>query len=239
MSKELEQKLIDFENDKILGFKTEDGQVWLGIRKSCIDIGLTENQADRQVKNAKTDLALMDSVKNLSVKFDDQIRDIIVINEDAVALFFAKISLTPSMRDKNPIAVTKLVSYQKKAQKALHNAFMATEEQKQEFYSEMGLQGEIVELKTEVQTLNNKLNTLIDSSTINSRQAQKLLTSAKERVSTILGGAHSSKYKKDSRMYFINLWQDFCKQFETSTYKDLNPVHFSDGFTFISHWSMT
>ncbi|MCD3328448.1 hypothetical protein G8V02_16585, partial [Clostridium botulinum D/C] len=55
---------------------------------------------------------------------------------------------------------------------------------------------------------------------------------------TMLGGAHSSKYKKESRMYFKNLWLSFCKEFEVSTYKDLNPLNYNDGFRFINNWSM-
>ena len=44
-----------------------------------------------------------------------------------------------------------------------------------------------------------RLNTLIDNSTINSRQASKLLICAKDRVNIILGGANSKEYKKNSR----------------------------------------
>ncbi|EES90312.1 hypothetical protein CLG_B2336 [Clostridium phage D-1873] len=149
------------------------------------------------------------------------------------------------MQNENPKTIEKLINYQLRCAKVLHEAFMSTEEQKKGFFNEMGLKGEILELKGQLaqntqQLVNteNKLNTLIDSSTINSRQAQRLLHCAKDRIGTMLGGAHSSKYKKESRMYFKNLWLSFCKEFEVSTYKDLNPLNYNDGFRFIENWSM-
>lgn len=40
---EMEVKLIPFNGKDLLGVKTEDGNVWLAIRKASIDIGLNEN----------------------------------------------------------------------------------------------------------------------------------------------------------------------------------------------------
>ncbi len=69
---------------------------------------------------------------------------------------------------------------------------------------------------------------MIDYSTINYKQQQDLLQTARNRVNFLLGGAHSPEYKEHSRIYFKNLWQDFCKAFECGSYKDLNPSHMAD-----------
>ena len=69
---------------------------------------------------------------------------------------------------------------------------------------------------------------MIDYSTINYKQQQDLLQTARNRVNFLLGGAHSPEYKEYSRIYFKNLWQDFCKAFECGSYKDLNPSHMAD-----------
>jgi hypothetical protein len=211
-----------------------------------MDIGLSEDQAKRQIKNVQIDIVLSQGVSNLTLLTKGGKQDVWCINEEFVTLWLAKISLTPNMQKKNPGAVQKLINYQLKASKVLHEAFMATEEQKQEFYDALGLQGKIVSLENalnentqELKETKSQLNLLIDNSTINSRQAQRLLHAAKDRVNSMLGGAHSQKYKDYSRMYFKNLWLDFGKRFECSTYKDLNPLHYNDGFTFISRWSMT
>lgn len=63
----METKSIDFYSDTLLGIKDATGKVWLAIRKTCRDIGLTEHQADRQRDNIKNDLALSKGYSNLSV----------------------------------------------------------------------------------------------------------------------------------------------------------------------------
>ena len=73
-------------------------------------------------------------------------------------------------------------------------------------------------------------------STINYRQQQELLKHARKRVNHLLGGAHSENYKKYSRMYFKNLWLDFCENFECGTYKDLSPRDIDAGKAFIGSW---
>lgn len=246
MNKEkLEQKLIDFEGGQILGFKTEDGQIWMGVRKTCIDIGLTEDQAKRQVKNLKEDIVLSQGVSNLTLPTNGGEQQVFVIKEDLVTLWLAKISLTPKMQKENPKAVEKLITYQVKASKVLHNAFMGTIEKKQEFYNDMELKGEFVELKGTINSLESKISemdktmgVLILSATINSYQAKQLNKLVRERVSTMLGGAHSPKYKKESRMYFKNLWLGLCDTFQVSEYRDLNPLNFNDAVTYINNWSM-
>lgn len=79
---------------------------------------------------------------------------------------------------------------------------------------------------------------MIDYSTINYKQQQDLLHTARQRVNDLLGGAHSEEYKANSRVYFKNLWQDFCKVFQCGSYKDLNPLYMVDDTAkkWISKW---
>lgn len=69
---------------------------------------------------------------------------------------------------------------------------------------------------------------MIDYSTINYKQQQDLLQTARKRVNNLLGGAHTPEYKEYSRIYFKNLWQDFCKAFDCGSYKDLNPLYMTE-----------
>ncbi len=82
---------------------------------------------------------------------------------------------------------------------------------------------------------------MIDYSTINYKQQQDLLQTARKRVNNLLGGAHSQEYKEYSRIYFKNLWQDFCKVFECGSYKDLNPLYMTDDIAkkWIQEWEYT
>lgn len=77
---------------------------------------------------------------------------------------------------------------------------------------------------------------MIDYSTINYKQSQDLLQTARKRINYLLGGAHSEEYKKYSRIYFKNLWQDFCTAFECGSYKDLNPLYMADDIA--KNWLM-
>jgi dsDNA-binding SOS-regulon protein len=246
LKEKLEKKFIDFEGGQILGVKDEEGKVWLGIKKACLDIGLSEDQAKNEIKKIQENLLFKrhDSVKKLSVKFDTQVRETIVLLESDVTMWLGQIALTPKMKKENPEAVDKLLNYQDKCAKVLYQAFFETEEQKENLFDELGLTGEIKELKTEVNGLTielkgtqDKLSTLIDNSTINSRQASKILLHAKDRVNCLLGGANSKEYKNNSRKYFKNLWNDVAERFEVATYKDLNPLDFGSCTTYITGWS--
>lgn len=232
-----EIKKIKFGEDELLGVKTEDGQVWLGVRKVCLDIGLNENQADRQVKNIQMDLVLSEGSSNLTILTKGGKQALVAIKEDFVTLWLAKIALTPSMQKKSPKAVAKLISYQLRAQKTLHEAFTSTEERKQEFYSTLGLEGKIEELSREITGLTGQVALLIDSATINSRQAQKLLETARFRIKYLLGGSVDTvEYRQNSRKYFKRLWNSFAKSFSTNTYRDLNPLNIDSAIKYIGQW---
>lgn len=79
---------------------------------------------------------------------------------------------------------------------------------------------------------------MIDYSTINYKQQQDLLQTARKRVNNLLGGAHTPEYKEYSRIYFKNLWQDFCKAFDCGSYKDLNPLYMAEDIAkkWIQNW---
>lgn len=241
-----EVKQISFYDDTLIGVKDNDNQIWLGVRQACLNIGLSEGQADRQVKNLQTDLVFSNSVVGLNVKFDGQVRNTICIKEDFVTLWLAKIRLTPTMQKENPVAVDKLVKYQLEAQKILHNAFTGNKESQLQFYKNVGLDDFMKQIDDRITAQENVLTTcaavfqnMIDYSTINYKQQNDLLQTARKRINVLLGGAHSEEYKEYSRTYFKNLWQDFCKAFECGSYKDLNPLYMADDVAkeWISNWT--
>lgn len=238
-----EMKEVTFNGSTLLGVRDESGQVWLAVKKACLDIGLTEGQADRQIKNLRSDVVFDGNVTDLNVKFDGQVRKIVFIAEKFVTLWLAKISLTPSMQRKNPDAVKKLLKYQLEAADVLHKAFYKTEEQKDMFNSNMGLEGQIVGIQVQINSMENmmceqmeKLENVIDSMTLSTRQQQKLYQAAKDRINILLGGAHSVHYKENARSYFINLWNNFKERYSCGSYKDLNPRYYNEAFAFISAW---
>lgn len=246
-----EVKEIPFAEGSLLGIRTEDGKIWLGVRKACRDIGLTDAQARAEVSKLQESLLLKNSCKKLSLKFETQVREVLVLAEKFVPMWLAQINLTPTMQKKNPEAVQKLLKYQLEAADVLHKAFYETEEQKSVFNTKMGLEGEIAELKEQfkmtVIQLNNveetldvqneKLNSVMDNMTLTTVQQGRLQRAVKDRVNHILGGAHSPEYKEYSRMYFINIWNGLKEQFQCgSRWQDLNPKYFNQAFDYISEW---
>lgn len=55
-NKNIVTKEIPFHGDKLLGVKTEDGKVWLAVSRTCLGIGLTEDQSKKQSRNIQNSL---------------------------------------------------------------------------------------------------------------------------------------------------------------------------------------
>lgn len=243
-----EVKDIPFNDGSLLGVRTPDGKVWLAVKKACSDIGLTEKQANNEVEKIKKELLYNSCTLNLGwrllkVKLDSQSREIIVLAEDFVPMWLAKISLTPTMKQKNPKAVEKLLEYQLNAKDVLHKAFYETEEQKSTLHSKLGLEGRIEGMQVQINSMENmlceqmeKLDSVMDNMTLSTRQQQKLYKAAKDRINHLLGGAHSPEYKEKSKSYFINLWNGLKSLYGCASYKDLNPKYYNEAFDYIIGW---
>lgn len=241
-----EVKEISFNEDTLIGVKDSNNQLWLGAKQVCLNIGLSEGQTQRQITNLQSDIVLSKGVANLQLLTKGGLQNTICIKEDFVTLWLAKIRLTPTMLKQNQVAVDKLIKYQMEAQKVLHKAFMGTEEKRQNFYNDLGLERFIEHLEKNLKKQNENIDTLstcaavfqnmMEYSTINYKQQQELLLSARKRINHLLGRAHSVQYKKYARIYFKNLWLDFCSNFNCSTYKDLNPLYMDLAREYIQNW---
>lgn len=119
-----------------------------------------------------------------------------------------------------------------KVQRDLVNTYFKFQEVVQSMEpTETGLtlsNGQFLDALDTLTTCATVFQNMIDYSTINYKQSQDLLQTARKRINYLLGGAHSEEYKKYSRIYFKNLWQDFCKTFECGSYRDLNPLYMDD-----------
>jgi len=82
----------------------------------------------------------------------------------------------------------------------------------------------------------NLLKKFSDEGTINKKQQDRIQHVARKRVNKLLGGAHSLKYKENSRRYFSNLWNDFRDKFEVGSYRDLHPKDFEKAVRYLGQW---
>ena len=239
-----EVKEIPFNGNTLLGVRTPDGKVWLAVRKASIDIGLTDGQADNEVKKVKSSLLFTNEWTELSVKYDGQVRTTLVLSEKFVPMWLAQIRLTPTMKKESPKAVNTLLTYQLEATDVLHKAFYETEEQKDAFHSKLGLEGRIEGMQVQINNMENmlceqmeKLETVMDNMTLTTVQQGRLQRAVKDRVNHLLGGAHSKEYKDNSRLYFINIWNGLKEKFKfVSRWQDLNPKYYDEAFDYISLW---
>lgn len=239
-----EVKEINFYDDTLLGVKDEDGQVWLAVKKACLDIGLNQNQANAERKKITNELLFENQWKKLRVKFDSQVRETLFLLEKFVPIWLAQISITPKMKKENPEAVKKLLTYQLEAADVLHKAFYETEEQKEALHNSLGLEGRIKGMQVQINNMENlielqleKLEAVVDNMTLSTRQQEKILRAGRERVNLLLGGAHSAEYKKKARTYLANLWNNLKADLHCgSSYKDLNPKDFNIALDYIGSW---
>ena len=246
-----EVKEIPFNGGSLLGVRTPDGKVWLAVKKACLDIGLNENQATAERKKIEKGLLFDNQWQKLKVKFDSQVREILVLSEKLVPMWLAQINLTPAMQRKNPEAVQKLLKYQLEATDVLHEAFYGTEEKKLTLHSSLGLEGQIATLEQKLEMtavkLNNvenalhtqteNLNSVMDNMTLTTVQQGRLQRAVKDRVNHLLGGAHSKEYKENSKLYFVNLWNGLKEKFGCgSRWQDLNPKYYHEAFSYVYTW---
>lgn len=250
-------KKIKFEGGELLGVQTDDGKIYMGVNKFLEEIGFKDKENQKyQRRKLLEDETIKRGVTTLTLLSNGGEQETICIHLDIIPT--AMVKFNPNDLHKKSKSLTdiqkeiyrnKLMNYQSKASIVLANEFLGDTENAKEFQQDFNfvdrvmndleeVKSQNIEMKTEVMDLRDKVSRLIDSSTINYRQAQKLLHACKDRISEMLGGAHSEKYKKFSRMYFKNLWLNFGESFEVSSYKDLNPTQMDNAYTFIKRWSM-
>lgn len=244
----MERKEIKFYEDMLLGVKDDVGKVWLAVRKTCRDIGLTDAQGQAETKKIQDSLLFNGNwVKFNPVQTEGKRnvkREMVFISEKFVSMWLAQINLTPSMQKKNPGAVQKLLKYQLEAADVLHKAFYETEKQKSTFHNRMGLEGRIEVMTVQINNMESilekqreDLKSVMENMTLSTVQQGKLQRAVKDRVGHLLGGAHSHEYKENSRMYFINLWNALKERFSCgSRWQDLNPKYFNRAYDYISEW---
>lgn len=145
--KKLETKNIKFYDGEFLGVRDEKGELWLGVKKACEDIGLTRRQMENERKRVQDDMVLSKGTQTMCLLTNGGQQDTICINEKFVNLWLAKIPMDERKKKNQPKTFEKLVKYQLECARILYNAFMETEEQKEEFFNDISIKGDIVDIK--------------------------------------------------------------------------------------------
>lgn len=97
---------------------------------------------------------------------------------------------------------------------------------------------QMVEFKNALEKQTKAFDKSISNMTLSTTQQNKVHRAVKDRVGSLLGGAHSDLYKEKSRMYFANLWNDLKAEFECgSRWQDLNPAYMEEAMSWIRYWN--
>lgn len=97
---------------------------------------------------------------------------------------------------------------------------------------------QMVEFKDDLEKQTKAFDKSISNMTLSTTQQNKVHRAVKDRVGSLLGGAHSDLYKEKSRMYFANLWNDLKAEFERgSRWQDLNPAYMEEAMSWIRYWN--
>lgn len=97
---------------------------------------------------------------------------------------------------------------------------------------------QMVEFKDALEKQTKAFDKSISNMTLSTTQQNKVHRAVKDRVGSLLGGAHSDLYKEKSRMYFANFWNDLKAEFECgSRWQDLNPAYMEEAMSWIRYWN--
>lgn len=97
---------------------------------------------------------------------------------------------------------------------------------------------QMVEFKDALEKQTKAFDKSISNMTLSTSQQNKVHRAVKDRVGSLLGGAHSDLYKEKSRIYFANLWNNLKAEFECgSRWQDLNPAYMEEAMSWIRYWN--
>lgn len=97
---------------------------------------------------------------------------------------------------------------------------------------------QMVEFKDVLDKQTKAFDKSISNMTLSTTQQNKVHRAVKDRVGSLLGGAHSDLYKEKSRIYFANLWNNLKAEFECgSRWQDLNPAYMEEAMSWIRYWN--
>ncbi len=179
-AKSVETKEIKFYDDTLLGVKDENGNVYLAVKKTVLNIGLSEDQARNEIRKIqesilfKSNCAKFDTVQNEGGR--DVSREVVCLLEKYVPMWLAQINITPKMKLQSPEAAEKLLLYQMECAEILSKAFLGTEESRKDFYDRFDLKGELqeLELRIEKRIINNVRNPLVQELGLSNKKVIQL-----------------------------------------------------------------
>lgn len=123
--KDMELLEQEFNGDIMVTVKLRStGRIYVGLKLTLLNIGLTEGQYQSFTRKINNDLVLSKGIANLQLPTKGGNQVVTCVDIDFLPLLLAKISITPDMRKNKSDVVEKLVEYQLRAKDVLAEAFL-------------------------------------------------------------------------------------------------------------------
>lgn len=234
-----------FENEEFGKIRTLvlNGEPWFVGKDVAEKLGYENQNRDIQRHVDEEDRIMLNSETQYQngTEFDYKIlgqRGGWIINESGLyALIFGS-KLESAKRFKHWVtsevlpAIRKTGSYNLTPQNHMELMFQDMKMEWKLVYAQINNLSDVVEKQ------NKQFTQVVNNMTLTTVQQRKIYTAGKDRISELLGGAHSTEYKKKSRKYFVNMWNCVKENFDCgSSYKDLNPKDFRKAIQYIKKWT--
>ena len=119
------QKEVEFYGDILIAIQDlATDKIYVGVKWVCKGLGMNDNQAGNERSKINNDLVLNRGRVKFSLPLYGTNQDVLCLELNFVPLWLAKISITPTIQQDNPVLVDKLVKYQLEAKDVLAAAFI-------------------------------------------------------------------------------------------------------------------
>lgn len=217
-------KPVDVLGDTIMAAQDGEGTIWVGVRWMCQGMGMSDGQYKRQIKNIQKDLLLKNSGSNLNLNKGSGERDVFCLKLDYLPIWLAKISITPTIQKDHPELADKLLEYQLKAKDILAAAFLPQQNMPQTTDGKIALlaQGH-TELKAEVDSIREDLESLKMDLPILPIEADKITEAVRKKGVAVLGGKQSNAYNNRGlrQRLYNDLYSNLKYNFGVKSYKSI------------------
>ena len=212
-----------------------DGEPWFVGKDVAMALGYGEGKS---LANAVAKHVDMEDKGVTELMTPGGKQNMVIINESGLyALIFGS-KLESAKRFKHWVtsevlpAIRKTGSYNLTPQNHMELMFQDMKMEWKLVYAQINNLSDVVEKQ------NKQFTQVVDNMTLTTVQQRKIYSAGKDRISELLGGAHSAEYKKQSRKYFVNMWNCVKEKFNCgSSYKDLNPKDFQKAIRYIKKWT--
>lgn len=217
-------KPVDVLGDTIMAAKDKENVIWVGINYFCQGLDMEKKQRDYQVEKVKADKTLKRGCRKFPAGVFDIANEVYALRLDFIPMWLAKITITKKMEQDHPELADKLLEYQLKAKDILAEAFMPKQHMPQTTDGKIALLAKgHTELKAEVDSIREDLETLKMDLPILPIEADKITEAVRKKGVAVLGGKQSNAYNNRGlrQKLYNNLYANLKYNFGVKSYKSI------------------